>query len=610
MLICFGKRGYSYAAYNLAYSIKFYNPNINITLYHDDNTLMHISSHDVFDQKILLSDDQIYRNGVIDPCYLKTHLYDLCPYDETLFLDVDGLCFKDIQPLFDSLKECNYMVDVYDSHTIDKGRDFPSMIWAWCDDIWSHYNLSNDAILPATNSSLQFFRKGKECEKLWKQVSDNYENKIPLEKLRQQWGGTQPDELYLNVAMAKLGWKQYPRYIFLGDKHSKMSLQEIENNYYFLSIYGGKGYTKLVYVEWYSRLCQKKLKTPYKVQNIIADKHCNTKSKDPFRRKASVFPPVLDKGLISIENTSLIQKSDLLLSYPDPRGKSIRVTNHLNCSFIKYKEKIIFVYRMESNPWCSFTKIGICYMNYSDGNYYPIKESNKVLNLYSDLHGYSKGYHVEDPRLFIYNDELYISYCDGYQMAQAKINHETLEASDSFYINKPSKSRTEKNWTFFQHKENLYSVYSINPHVIFQMNGSNFEKKFETSFKSQWKWGELRGGTSPIKTKDGYLSFFHSSIDMPNNGRQYFVGAYLFDLQPPFSVIAISQDPIIAGEFVSESIPRLSSKIFVVFPGGVIENKSGYNISFGYNDYQARIVHVSNELLKQNMVFINKLAEA
>lgn len=612
MLICFGKRGYSYAAYNLALSIKYYNHKINITLYHDDQTLTHISNHDVFDQKILLSDDQIYRDGVIDPCYIKTHLYDFCPYDQTLYLDVDALCFKDLQPLFDELKDCNYMVDVYDSHTIDKGRDFPSMIWAWCDDIWKHFNLNQDSILPATNSSIQFFRKGLECEKLWLQVDENYRNKIPLEKLRTNWGGTQPDELYLNVAMAQLGWKQYPRYIFLGDKHSKLSLLEIESQFYILSIYGGRGYTKLVYIEWYERLCQRKFKTPYKVQNIIADKHCNTKNKERrgnFKIK-KFSPEVLEKGIISIENTSLIQKADLLLSYPDPKGKQIRVTNHLNCSFIKFKGKIIFVYRMESMPWCSFTKLGICFMNESEGNYFPVKESNKVLNLHSALHGYAKGYHVEDPRLFVYNDELYLSYCDGYQMAQAKINHETLEASESFYIDKPLKSRTEKNWTFFQHKNNLYSVYSINPHIVFKMNGSNFEKQFETRFTSQWKWGELRGGTSPILTRDGYLSFFHSSLDMQNNGRQYFVGAYMFDKEPPFSVIAISEKPLLAGEYISESVPRLSSKIFVVFPGGVIEDGNGYNISFGYNDYQARYVHVSRETLKNNLIELNKVVEA
>lgn len=599
MLITFGKRGYSYAAYNLAFSIKFYNPAIHITLYHDSETFSHIKS-DCFDEKILLSEDQISPNGFIDPCFLKTRLYDLCPYDETIFLDVDTLCFKDIQPIFDDMKGVDYMTHIYDQHTIDKGRDFPEMIWAWCDDIWSHFQMKETDILPATNSSIQFFRKGKKCKALWDQVKDNYENKMPFNKLRMHWGGTQPDELYLNVALAQLGWDQYKHYMFLGDKHSKLSLKEIEENYYFLSIYGGRGYTKLVYTEWYERIRQKKLKTPYKIAQIINDKHCNTKAKDPARNgSVKTQLAVLEKSLIPLTDTALIPRTELLQTYLDPKGKVIRVTNWLNCSFIEHQDKIIFVYRMEANPFCSFTKLGICYL---DKHMVPVKESNKLLSLHSDLKGYSKGYHVEDPRLFVYNDKLYLSYTDGYQMAQATIDPETLTASEAFYIEKPNRHKTEKNWTFFQHKKDLYSVYELSPHKVFKMNGAKFEKAFEQKFINSWKWGELRGGTSPILTDDGYLSFFHSSIDFAGNGRQYYMGAYLFDKEPPFTPIAISKEPIMCGEMISPTIPRLSNKIFVVFPGGVIKTDNGHLVSFGWNDYQCRYVEITNEFLKTNMI--------
>lgn len=603
MLITFGRRGYSYAAYNLAFSIKFYNPAINITLYHDSQTFSHIKD-DCFDKKILLSDDQIAPNGFIDPCFLKTRLYDLCPYDETIFLDVDALCFKDIQPIFDDMNGVDYMTHIYDSHTIDKGRDFPEMIWAWCDEIWSHFNMKDTDILPATNSSIQYFRKGKKCKALWDQVKANYANKIPLNKLRSHWGGTQPDELYLNVALAQLGWDQHKHYMFLGDKHSKLSLKEIEENYYFLSIYGGRGYTKLVYTQWYDRIRQKKLKTHYKVDQIINDKHCNTKSKDPIRNGSTKHVEVvLEKSLIPLDKTVLIPSSQLLQTYLDPKGKTIRVTNWFNCSFIEHHGKTVFVYRMEAYPFCSYTKLGICYL---DKNLIPIKDSNKLLNLHSDLKGYSKGFHVEDPRLFVFNDQLYLSYCDGYQMAQATINHETLEASDSFYIEKPNKNKTEKNWTFFQHKKDLYSVYEIAPHKVFRMNGSKFEKVFEQPFKNNWKWGELRGGTSPILTDDGYISFFHSSIDHPGNVRQYFIGVYLFDKEPPFTPLAISKEPILCGEMISPSIPRLSNKIYVVFPGGVIKTDTGYLVSYGFNDYQSRYVEVPNKFIVENMISINE----
>jgi predicted GH43/DUF377 family glycosyl hydrolase len=605
LLICFGKRGYSYAAYNLAASIKHFNPDIQITLYHDKNTLSHLHNSDVFDQKILLKDSQYAPHGVIDPALIKTSLYDFLPYDETLFLDVDALCFKDLQPLFDELKGVDYMTHVYAQHTIDKGRDFPEMIWAWCDEIWKHFDLDKDSILPATNSSLQFFTKGKKCKQLWDLVRANYANPIPLKNLRWNWGGTQPDELYLNAAMAKLGWKQFPAYIFLGDKHSDMTKEQIRNTHYFMSLYGPRGFTKLTYTEWYDRIRAKEINTPYKVQNILSDKHCNTKGNKAVAKATVNQLPNLKPGLFSIDSASyIIDKSELLQSYSGPNGKPIKPTNYCNPSIIKFGDKIIMTYRMESNPWCSFTKIGICELTdkHGYGQLTVLAGSNKLLTLHSDLKGYSKGFHVEDPRLFIYKDELYLSYTDGYQMAQAKINPETLEASESFYIDKPAKNRTEKNWTFFEHKDNLYSVYQIAPHTIFKMHGPKWERCFEQPFVNKWKWGELRGGTSPIKTKDGYLSFFHSSLDLPGNGRQYFMGAYLFDSEPPFAPIAISKEPLICGEFIPESVPRLSSKIFVVFPGGVIENEFCYSVAFGYNDLQCRIVDISHEVLKENLL--------
>jgi len=270
-------------------------------------------------------------------------------------------------------------------------------------------------------------------------------------------------------------------------------------------------------------------------------------------------------------------------------------------------------YRMENRPWCTRTKIGMCLL---DDNYQPVKESNTLLELHSDLKvatmqggkSFPRGFHVEDPRLFVFDNELYISYTDGYQMGQAKINPVTLQAEESFYLDKPVKGRTEKNWIFFEHNGKLMAVYNTAPHVVFEMNGSKFEQKYSTQFPNDWKWGEIRGGTSPVKTGKHFISFFHSANDIlykGMSGRQYFMGAYMFEAEPPFTPVAISKEPLITGEIINDSIPRLSNKIFVVFPGGAIRKKDSWLVSFGYNDLECRMISVRDSVLQDNLISVN-----
>jgi len=238
----------------------------------------------------------------------------------------------------------------------------------------------------------------------------------------------------------------------------------------------------------------------------------------------------------------------------------------------------------------------------------PIQNTNVLLELHSDLRGYAKGYHVEDPRLFEYQNELYLSYCDGYQMAQAKIDPDTLQATESYYIRKPDPSRTEKNWTFFEYDNRLMSVYDTQMQEIFEMNGRDWVKKSSSKFP-EWKYGYARGGTSPILVGDEYISFFHSSILVRlkgNNVKQYYMGCYAFESKPPFKVTRMSKEPIVAGELISNSIPRLNNGIFVVFPSGVIRNEDSYDVSFGYNDLECRTVNVTDAFLQENMIALNE----
>lgn len=607
VLVAFGKRGYAYAACNMAVSIKHYNPLLSISLLCDNKFEDHLTKKSdmaVFDQVIRLPDRVLFSpHGGHDPALTKISIYEFLPYDYNLYLDVDGVAMQDITPVIDALIEKGgyYYTHIFGSRTLADGNENEEMVWAWMHDIWDHYKLPRDARLPATNSSIQFIKKSKEAKDLFDQIQKNYSNPIPVDRLRLKWGGGQPDELYLNIALCQKGWQDCDHYVFFGNRISEMTFEQIEKRYYILSIFGGRGFTRECYMEWYDRLLFRYYEARgkehlYKRNYIVNDKHANqVNSKVQFVAPITV---VLEKGVIPISQTGYINSNKLIQSYKGPNGKDLKITNWLNPSWIEFKCQKIMAYRMECVPFCTFTKIGLVRL---DDDFEPIQETNTIPELHSELRGFSKGYHVEDPRLFEHDNKLYLSYTDGYSMLQSEIDPKTLQAKDGFYIRKPAKERIEKNWTFFQQGSNLYAVYQIAPHTIYRMEGQNFQTLYEQEWGYNEKGGLLKGGSSPVLTDDGFLSFFHYTIDFKEGGRQYMMGAYLFDKDPPFNLLAITDRAIVAGEQIPTGIPRLSNKIYVVFPGGAIRHKDGWRVSFGYNDYQCRYVDVSDDYLNANL---------
>lgn len=624
VILAFAKRGYVYAAYNLAFSIKYFNKDIPVHLLTDDTiNQLDFNRRQYFDTIEHLPQGFYYTDKNIDPGKAKINIYDLLPYDENIFLDADAIAFQDIAPIFDEFENGYYFTKVFGTHKLSDGNEIPSMPWALAKDVWDKYSLTKDTILPGINTSIQLIKKCEQAKDLYYLANKLYSDPIPLRQLLNQWGGTQPDELYMGVALAKCGMtgEMKKDRMFFGHKISEMTDRQIQSKFELLSVYGGRNFTRTQYIELYdNRLINYHDNSGTGLQHIfkynkaiVKDKHSG---RSPVQFKAPVFIDEslpekkislsnLINGKIPISETSLIDASKLIRNY-DAGNSRVIVSNWLNCSFIEFAGKRIFCYRMEPRPFCATTRLGICLL---DKDFQPIESTNVLLNLHSDLKGFIKGFHVEDPRLFIYDNKLMLSYTDGYQMAQAEIDQDTLQAKDSFYIDKPNQLRTEKNWVFFEHEKTLYCVYDFNRHQIFKMHGSSWEKVYESDFSCGWHYGEIRGGTSPIRVGDKYITFFHSAINYVKKGvpgRQYFMGAYAFEASPPFTPISISKEPILAGEYISAGIPRLSNQIFVVFPGGIIKTDDGYMISFGYNDIQCRYINITEKFLSENMIDIKQ----
>ena len=290
VLFAFGKQGYYQAAYNLAYSIKYHSPNVKIALFVDDIKKCENATGDIYKYVDSISEiehSDLYVEGKFDPAMLKVSLYKYLPFKYNLYLDVDAVCLKDIQPLIEDLVSTkrHYISHCVGYHTIDLGRSIPSMQWAWADDIWEHFKLENDSILPAINSSLQFIKMGKESNKLFDILRNLYTtNQLPTNRLRMKWGNGQPDELYMNVALAMTqydpsykneglvgGGKSETGFIHFANVRG-LSFQEVTDNFYFQSYYGGRNFTSRFYTEWLDRLMKVMMRSQNKIHQFHIDR--------------------------------------------------------------------------------------------------------------------------------------------------------------------------------------------------------------------------------------------------------------------------------------------------------------------------------------------------
>jgi len=277
IFLCFwGKRGYGYAAHNLAMSIKRYS-DLPVHVFATSGVLKYTPLR-YFDSV------EIMDNEPDDPGRFKASLYDRMPFDHTLFMDVDALCLRDISKTFDKLisEDKPYRCYVYGYYDKFSENEMPLMVWAYRRDIWERYGL-DDHILPATQSSFQYIRKGEFCDGLFQKVQENFDNPIPLEQLRNKWGGTQPDELYLNIALAQLGYDpQCENVIYFGNDE-KYNFHELKDNFDLLSLFGGRGMIKPKYLKAYdaevTRMAKEDGSQGFKHLFIVPDKHANTKSR-------------------------------------------------------------------------------------------------------------------------------------------------------------------------------------------------------------------------------------------------------------------------------------------------------------------------------------------
>jgi len=285
VLFAFGRRGYHFAAYNLALSLKLHSPNVKIALFWHGKGFEQIPDPTVFDIIKQLPDEVVFdRSRQIDPAKVKTSIYQFLPFDHNLYLDVDACALQPIEPLLEHLKKQKgfYLTDVVGRGV--KGEQINYAIWAEHDEIWDFFNLKANSIYPAIQSSYAYIKKSKPAEKFFAKVKEFYEKGFDIKKIAMRWGGTIPDELLFSGTCANMNIMPAGNIspIFFGWKMDARTYTQLEEAYYFTAIYGnGKGntLTKRRYLEWYDKkmegYARQMGKQRFKHHYIMTDKHAN-----------------------------------------------------------------------------------------------------------------------------------------------------------------------------------------------------------------------------------------------------------------------------------------------------------------------------------------------
>jgi len=255
-----------------------------------------------------------------------------------------------------------------------------------------------------------------------------------------------------------------------------------------------------------------------------------------------------------------------------------------------------YPYRVKLDSTGTVTELERIELNYNN----LIHCTNKFRNVYANG--------IEDPKLFIFRgEEWVIANCLGSdQQEHPCVNTMCIfklsNANETFKLLKSPPSidplQAQKNWSPFEWNNKLLCEYTLQPHVILEINvdtGATMQL-YNTGISSNniLFGNSLRGGAPSIiiETNIGpiYLAIGHTRVSRTTGYLHFF---YTFEAEPPFSIIDIS--PF----FKFDKIETIQ------FAAGLSQQNNSIYVSYGVNDCSNRIANYDiNDifgLLKQHV---------
>ena len=228
LLLAAGKGSYAGWAANMAASLRYWNPDIQIALAVQGQAGQ-LATEPLYDYIIPIPEEYCKgADGMFAPGKMKLHMDLLTPFEQTLYLDVDGICLKPIAELFELMQGRTICSQVVSEH--DTKEDWWPCKWMPLDAVKRVYPL-NEGIIQEINSSFIYFEKS--ATKFFETARQSY-----IDDYKTQWGNSFPDELAFNVAGNICGINMK---IWNEPKAELPITFKGEKDAYFVGLFGGPG---------------------------------------------------------------------------------------------------------------------------------------------------------------------------------------------------------------------------------------------------------------------------------------------------------------------------------------------------------------------------------
>jgi len=219
---------------------------------------------------------------------------------------------------------------------------------------------------------------------------------------------------------------------------------------------------------------------------------------------------------------------------------------------------------------------------------------------------------IEDPRWFVFKNELHLS-CT---IARSRVSGQSMDPCVCGY-GRPSYTGRGwylANWTEPKHAKNNWSNQTKN--LVFRESSAanGLTMTWETypnhvvhlldaqgGLVTGWRteshkcpFGSYRGGTQSFAFDGKRLRFCHAVQNNPKATLYwgYSLAAYVFDPEPPFRIVAVSQQPILRGnELYAPGVSHWKPRICI--PYGATQYGDNFRVSIGLNDCECATVDLN-----------------
>lgn len=243
LILALGNPYYGSVAANLIMSLRSSDANLPIHLVYHGDALKNVSQG-VLDMVTSMQEcpEHCYRkDGKTRYFKAKTFIYDLSPFDNTVFLDVDLIWFQ--RPLMElvlnELMDVDFTIQNRDKYDLSNGHN-PKYFWANYKDVKEKYKGFENHYLYSLHSEFIWFKRSDANKAFFDKVKEFYDNPpVPATK----FAGDVADELPFAMACIECNFKPHktpfvPVCWSQLDTKATYDIHKLKQNYYGYSVGG------------------------------------------------------------------------------------------------------------------------------------------------------------------------------------------------------------------------------------------------------------------------------------------------------------------------------------------------------------------------------------